>query len=76
MKLRMKYLKVFEDFIMNEDDKKNPKSKLEDVPEEIQDETIQELPEDVEPLGDDEELQKEKQDLLTEIREYYKKRIK
>ncbi len=59
---------------MNEDEKKSQIKK--NVPEEIPDETIQELPEDVEPLGDDEELQKEKQDLLTEIREYYKKRIK
>jgi len=76
MKFRMKYLKVFEDFIMNEDDKKNHKSKIKIVPEEIPDETIQELPEDVESLDDDEDIQKQKEDLLTEIRDYYKKRIK
>jgi hypothetical protein len=76
MKLKMKYLKVFEDFINKEDEIETIKSKKN---KEIQDDDevfSQDLPED-EPTEQDEEepidAQKEKEDLIEEIKRYYRK---
>ena len=77
MKLKMKYLKVFEDFINKEDEIETIKSKKN---KEVQDEDeifLQDLPED-EPTEHDEEppvddAQKEKDDIIEEIKRYYRK---
>ena len=77
MKLKMKYLKVFEDFINKEDEIETVKSKNN---KEIQDEDevfLQDLPEE-EPTEHDEEEpiddeQKEKDDIIEEIKRYYRK---
>ena len=76
MKLKMKYLKVFEDFINKEDDIETIKSKKNN---EIKDDEVflQDLPEE-EPTEHDEEEpteqeQKEKDDIIEEIKRYYRK---
>lgn len=77
MKLKMKYLKVFEDFINKEDEIETIKSKKN---KEVQDEDevyLQDLPEE-EPTEHDEEEpiddeQKEKDDIIEEIKRYYRK---
>jgi len=77
MKLKMKYLKVFEDFINKEDEFETIKSKKN---KEVQDEDeifLQDLPEE-EPTEHDEEppvddAQKEKDDIIEEIKRYYRK---
>ena len=75
MKLKMKYLKVFEDFINKEDDIETIKSKKK---KEIQNEdevSSQDLPEE-EPIEDEEtqvDDQKEKDDIIEEIKRYYRK---
>jgi hypothetical protein len=76
MKLKMKYLKVFEDFINKEDEIETIKSKKNKEEQDDDEIFIQDLPED-EPTEDEEEpidkVQKEKEDLIEEIKRYYRK---
>lgn len=72
----MKYLKVFEDFINKEDEIETIKSKKNKEEQDDDEIFIQDLPED-EPTEDEEEpidkVQKEKEDLIEEIKRYYRK---
>ena len=77
VKIRMKYLKVFEDFIDKEEIKKQqdenelPIETIQDedeVQDEFQGKNDDEVQDDVE-----KELKKEKEDLLEEIKRYYTK---
>jgi len=76
MKLKMKYLKVFEDFINKEDEIETIKSKKNKEEQDDDEIFIQDLPED-EPTENEEEpidkVQKEKEDLIEEIKRYYRK---
>ena len=76
MKLKMKYLKVFEDFINKEDEIETIKSKNNKEEQDEDEVFLQDLPED-EPSEHDEEepidAQKEKEDLIEEIKRYYRK---
>ena len=77
MKLKMKYLKVFEDFINKEDDIETIKSKKNNEVKDGDEGFLQDLPED-EPNENDEEEpidngQKEKEYLIEEIKRYYRK---
>lgn len=75
MKLKMKYLKVFEDFINKEDEIETIKSKKNKEEQDDDEVFSQDLPE--EPIEHDEEepidAQKEKEDLIEEIKRYYRK---
>lgn len=77
MKIRMKYLKVFEDFIDKEEIKKQQDKNVlpietiqdeDEVQDEFQGKDDDEVQDDVE-----KELEKEKEDLLEEIKRYYTK---
>ena len=77
MKLKMKYLKVFEDFINKEDDIETIKSKKNNEVKDGDEVFLQDLPEE-EPTEHDEEEpidqeQKEKDDIIEEIKRYYRK---
>ena len=77
MKLKMKYLKVFEDFINKEDEIETIKSKKNKEAQDEDEVFLQDLPEE-EPTEHDEEppvddAQKEKDDIIEEIKRYYRK---
>ncbi len=76
MKIRMKYLKVFEDFIEKEELKKKNNSDEEIPVETIQDEDEVQGEDELDEVDQDEvetKLKKEKEDLLEEIQRYYRK---
>lgn len=77
MKLKMRYLKVFEDFINKEDEIETVKSKKNKNVQGEDEVFLQDLPEE-EPTEQDEEEpiddeQKEKDDIIEEIKRYYRK---
>jgi hypothetical protein len=76
VKIRMKYLKVFEDFIEKEELKKKNNSDEEIPVETIQDEDEVQGEDELDEVDQDEvetKLKKEKEDLLEEIQRYYRK---
>lgn len=79
MKIKMKYLKVFEDFINKEDEIETIKSKKNKETEDEDEVFLQDLPEE-EPTEHDEEpiddAQKDKDDIIEEIKRYYRKNKK